>query len=333
MTGQPLVTVIAVCYNHARFVIECLDSIRNQTYPHMQIIIMDDCSQDDSVEIIRDWIARYGIECKFIAHQKNQGLCRTLNEALSHADGKYVSLIATDDLWLPDKIICQVEVMEKLPDSVAVLYGDTYLINEAGAPLPGLILDQCRDNLGTPPVGNIFPVLLEVNTIPALTALIRRSCYEKVGYYDENLRYEDWDMWLRIAQSFSFAYAPEPLSKYRQVATSMQRTLLDTENPRRYQDNFVIFHKCLTAHQLNREQRSRLVRGLEKDAEKLYELNCADAHRFLWQAYRAGHHFRPLLLAGLASLRVPYLHIARMDRRFAKLMNYARWRVRHLFTT
>lgn len=333
MTEFPLVTVIAVCYNHARFVIECLDSIRNQTYPHVQIIIMDDYSQDDSVELIRDWIERYGIKCNFIAHQKNQGLCRTLNEALSYAKGKYVSLIATDDAWLPEKISYQVKAMEILPQSVAVLYGDSYLMDEAGAPLPGLILDQCRIRSGTPPVGNIFPFLLEQNIIPALTALIRRSCYENVGYYDEQLRYEDWDMWLRISQKFSFAYEPEPLSKYRQVATSMQRTMLDTENPRRYQDDFIIFHKCLTVPELSKEQRKRLLRRLEKDAKRLYELNHADAHRFLWQAYRAGLHFRTLLLAGLASLHIPYHHVKRTDQHLTKLISYARWRVRHLFKT
>ena len=81
----PLVTVIATCFNHERFVVECLESIRAQTYPNIQLIIADDCSTDGSVPLIRDWLTQTGTVCTLILHQQNQGVCRTRNETLTHA--------------------------------------------------------------------------------------------------------------------------------------------------------------------------------------------------------------------------------------------------------
>ena len=198
MNEQALVTIIAVCYNHARFVVECLDSIRNQTYPHVQIVIMDDCSQDDSPKIIREWIDYHGIACDFIAHQKNQGLCRTLNEALKLARGKYISIIATDDSWLTDKLARQVAAMESLPEEVGIVYSDAYQIDEHGHRLPEMFI-EANHQIGSMPEGDVCERLIAGNFIPAMATIVRRTVYEGIGGYDERLVFEDWDFWLRAA--------------------------------------------------------------------------------------------------------------------------------------
>jgi len=314
MTEQPLVTVIAVCYNHSHFIVECLDSIRNQTHPNMQIIIMDDCSNDGSVKIIRNWIERYSIECRFIAHTQNQGLCRTLNEALELAQGKYISIIATDDLWLPEKLAIQVDVLENLPDDVGVVYGDSWQITEEGELLPELLLKPYQEKYGSLPEGDIYSRLIEGDFIPALNPLTRRSCYNMVGHYDEHLSYEDWDMWLRIAQKFKFVFMPQVVTKYRHVSNSMTRTIHEKRTLPRYRSDFLIFSKHVNNPCLSQKQRKQLKKRLTNDAEILYQLNAPDRVKFLWQAAWLTRSLRTSIICFFATF-LPHYRLHRFQKK------------------
>lgn len=228
------VTVIALCYNHARFAEECLNSIAKQI--DHQLIIVDDCSKDNSVEVIRRWIAENRIDCAFITHDKNQGVCKSLNEALTLATGEFVSIVATDDVWLETKIADQLPYFQD--SRVAVVYGDAYRIDAEGKLLEPNFIQTYR-HFSTLPEGNIFSTLLEGNFIPAPTVMIRRACLDVVGPYDERLCYEDYDMWLRLAQRFLFAYCPKVGAKYRHLNTSLS-TVFRKEI---YASNLLIFKK------------------------------------------------------------------------------------------
>ncbi len=220
----PLVTAFVGCYNHSRFVEECLDSVRHQTYPNLQVIIFDDCSNDKSVSVIDTWLKKHRLDWLFIPHARNIGICASLNEVLRLARGKYTSMVAADDVWLPDKTARQVEMMERLPEDVGVVYSDAFQIDENGATLPQMFIEAQR-NLAVPPKGFLFDVLLEGNFIPAMTTLIRRECFTQVGTYDEDLCFEDWDMWMRISRTFRFVYDTIPAAKYRIVSSSAARTM------------------------------------------------------------------------------------------------------------
>lgn len=215
----PLVTVIAVCYNHERFVVECLESIRTQTYSNIQLIIMDDCSKDNSVEIISDWKRTHPIKCTLIGHQRNVGLPKTLNQALRISEGKYISIISTDDFWLPKFIENQIKVLEECGETYGLVFGRSYIIDAESNRLPRFLPD-----LSPVPEGNVTRELLDQNFIPANTAMIRRSCFDKVGFYDEELVYEDLDMWLRISQHYLFKFSPGLLANYRFFPSSFSRT-------------------------------------------------------------------------------------------------------------
>ena len=228
MAESPLVSVIAGSFNHARFVRDCLESIRAQTYGNTELIIIDDHSTDDTVAIINDWLRTTGVTATVIVQDENQGICRTRNEALSHATGKYVACISTDDMWLPDKLERHVKEMEALPDDVAVLYSDAYRVDESGNPIEEMFIEPYLPNVHPPPSGDVYELLLENNFIPSLTTLVRRSAFLEVGPYDESLSFEDWDMWLRVAQRFKFAYSPVPSARYRIVSNSLDHTLRGT---------------------------------------------------------------------------------------------------------
>lgn len=253
LANLPLVSVIALCYNHERFLKNCLESVRSQTYPNLQIIIMDDCSKDSSVSLIREWISQNStLPVTFIAHEQNRGICKTLNEALSHTRGKYISMVATDDAWEPEKIFEQVTVMESLDETVGVIYSDAFTMNEAGVRQPKRFVETYR-NFRRLPEGNIHELLWEGNFIPAMATLIRRSVFEAVGKYDESLFYEDWDMWLRISRCYRFASYPKPTAHYRVFSASMSKSAADRMNC----SNEIIFTKNLLESLVPRSVRNK----------------------------------------------------------------------------
>lgn len=224
-SGSPLVTVFVGCYNHARFVVEALESVRLQTYPNIQLIIWDDCSQDNSVDVIEDWIRQHNVRCTFLAHKTNLGICKSLNEALYISKGKYISGVAADDVWLPDKTSRQVKIMESAPNDVGVVYSDALQIDENGTILPLMYLSE-YSTFTHPPEGFLFDDLWMENFIPAMTTLVRHECYNQVGVYDTDFCFEDWDMWMRISRRYRFIHDTIASSKYRIVSTSMNRTML-----------------------------------------------------------------------------------------------------------
>jgi glycosyltransferase involved in cell wall biosynthesis len=292
-TGNPLVSMLVLSYNQSRFVLETLESVEAQTYKATQLIIVDDCSSDDSVPTIERWVNENEINCTFIRHTKNQGICKSLNDALTVATGKYVSIVASDDVWLPDKIAQQVEMMESQPDRVGVIYSDAFQIDEWGRALPNMFIADHR-RLPEMPQGEVFSVLLEANFIPAMTTLIRRSCYDVVGLYDEDLPWEDWDMWLRLARHYSFLYSPTPSAKYRRH----EKSLSSSNQTSMLKGSFKTYFKQFCHGHLSEEQKSSLNNALLNMSEELYrrrDNESSDLLLGLWQATgnkRAGWMYR-----------------------------------------
>ena len=275
----PLVTAFVGCYNHSRFVEQCLDSVKHQTYPNLQVIIFDDCSKDNSVAVIDTWLKRHRLDWQFIPHTRNIGICASLNEVLRLARGNYISMVAADDVWLPDKTARQVEMMEQLPGDVGVLYSDAFQIDENGEALPQMFVEAHREFV-VPPEGFLFDVLLEGNFIPAMTTLIRRECFNQVGTYDEDLCFEDWDMWMRISRTFRFVYDTIPAAKYRIVLSSASRAMSGAM----WRSAKLLRVKYFFRGWLNAEQRRRWLNAVQ-------ERNAAlDLDGTVWRSYQLGLH-------------------------------------------
>jgi glycosyltransferase involved in cell wall biosynthesis len=280
--ASPLVSTIVLCYNQARFVLETLESVKAQTYKATQLIIVDDCSSDDSVATIEHWLQENGIHCTFIRHEKNQGICKSLNDALAVATGKYISMVASDDVWLPNKIADQVAIMEARTEQVGVVYSEAIQMETNGNCLPDMLI-AANWKLPEMPQGQVLDTLLVGNFIPGVTALIRRSCYDKVGLYDENLPWEDWDMWMRIARHYSFIYSPTPSAKYRHHEKSYSRS----DPGRMLKDSIKICLKQFHFGHLTEHQKSTLAGTMLDLAGQLYNRNdkqTSDILLVLWEA-------------------------------------------------
>lgn len=214
-TAFPLVSVICLCYNHKRFLAEALDSVLAQTYSNIEIIIADDASTDASQAIIKAYLAQYP-QLIYLPNNYNVGHCQTFNRALARASGKYVIDFATDDMLLPDRITEQVQQFEQLDDSYGVLYADAELIDEHSRHI-GYFYRRLPDGKQqpTPHAGYIYEQILKRYFIPAPTMMMKRSLLIKLGGYDEQLAYEDFDFWVRSAKVCQYYFQDKVQTKRR----------------------------------------------------------------------------------------------------------------------
>ncbi len=206
----PLVSVVVPCYNHEKYVKETIESIINQTYKNIELIVIDDGSKDGSVQVIQEMADKYGFT--FI-HRPNKGLSATLNEGIKLSKGKYFSAIASDDILMLEKIEKQVEFMESNPE-YGMCYGKIVYFEDS--------IKNTSEYSNSNKQGWVFDDLLNYGCfIPAPSTFMRKEVFETVGEYDENLWIEDWDMWLRISQKYQVGYIDEYLAYYRKHDTNI----------------------------------------------------------------------------------------------------------------
>lgn len=229
---NPTVSVIIPCYNHEQYIQACIQSIIGQTYPDIELIIIDDGSKDRSVEKIRELEAQCRqrfVRYRFL-HRANRGLSATLNEALALSSGTYVCFIASDDLMYPEKTTQQAAYLERHPD-VAAVFGHVDLIDESGRITGELLAGQTEYSFSE--------ILTSRHCYLAPTQMYRRSLFEAVGGFDEQVKIEDWDLLLRISRNGSrMANLPAKLCQYRQHGHNISKNWLLM-----YEEKKKILHK------------------------------------------------------------------------------------------
>ena len=222
------VTVVALCYNQARFLKETLNSIMAQTWRPGHFYIIDDCSTDNSVEVINEWLEENGHPATLIRHEINMGITNTMNHALSLCNTKYFHPWPCDDILMPDKIESQVTYMESLDWHPGFLYGDVQWIDNDGNLLrDSVIKDRIKHfGNGSMPSGFIFGQLVKFGCfIPTASGLYVTAPLKELGGFAEDLYAEDWDMFMRISLKHGIAFKSHVFSKYRRHhgSTEMSR--------------------------------------------------------------------------------------------------------------
>lgn len=252
---KPLVSVIALCYNHANYVEESLTSVVAQTYQPIQLIIIDDASTDESVKVIQQFIDNQkNKSIKFIPLTENVGNCKAFNIALSVAEGKYVIDLATDDLLLPHCIESQVNHFEKLGEDYGVVFSDVYLINEKSEIIRQFYLrDKAGKLLQKVPSGEIYKEILARSFISAASMMIRKRVLEEIRGYDERLSYEDYDFWVRTAGRYKYLFINDILVKKRILPNSHSKAFYLKENNKHLLSTLKVHEKALIQNQTKEE--------------------------------------------------------------------------------
>jgi len=220
------VSIIAGCYNHSNYVEELLNSVINQTYKNIQLIIFDDCSSDNSAEIIQKWINDKRISCVFLRHIENKGLAYSLNEALKYVEGKYFQLISCDDILVNNKIEIQVNLFEtQLSEEYGCVASNFSTIDENSK----IIKERYFAEKFIFPENTLGAILSNDLgygiIIHSPTVLYRKNILDKTGFFDEKIMQEDLDFLVRVCLNFKVAFCHQPLVKYRMLHTSMSRNI------------------------------------------------------------------------------------------------------------
>lgn len=209
---MPQATVIMPCYNHGRFVRESVEFILAQTTTDLELIVVDDCSKDDSVSVLRE-LARGDARLKLILHDKNLGASRSRNDGLRIARGDFIGFCDADDLWKSDKLESQIKLLVDNP-VYDVTYCDSEIIDQTGKPTGELFSQQFP--LPKTPSGNLFEQLLVTNFINMQTVFVRRSALGESIFFDEEIKWvEDWWQWIRLSRKHQFLYDERPMAQYR----------------------------------------------------------------------------------------------------------------------
>ncbi|HQS71915.1 MAG TPA: glycosyltransferase family A protein [Sulfurovum sp.] len=206
----PLVSVIMPSYNHEKYIEEAIRSVWEQTYSNVELIVLDDGSKDSSAEIIKRLEKISPIPMKVVL-KENEGLCRTLNVGLELTKGKYICPLASDDKFLKNKISLLVSEYEKYKDEVGAIFSKCYAIDSNGNRI-GEFAPNMKNYISK----NIFEdMLLWKYVFQYSTAIFSKKCLLEVGGYNENHKFEDWDLYLRISKKFLITFKDEFVAEYR----------------------------------------------------------------------------------------------------------------------
>jgi glycosyltransferase involved in cell wall biosynthesis len=209
--SRPNISVYITSYNQREYLVEAVESVLAQTLPASQIIVVDDCSQDGSQDVIAEYAARHS-HITPIFHRINLGVAQTRNHALQMTTGDFVTYVDGDDRFLPDKLAKEVELLDQSPEA-DVVFSNVYRIAADGTRL-GLWAARYK-----PPQGYVFCQTFArdfPNRVLFRNELVNYGAWKRIGFYDPGLVvYEDYDMRVRLTKQLRVAYCDQPLSEYR----------------------------------------------------------------------------------------------------------------------
>ncbi len=208
----PQVSVIMPCYNHARYLPESIESILGQSYGDLELIITDDCSRDNSMEVIENY-KRLDKRIVAIHHERNMGEAKSRNDALGLCRGDHIAFCDADDVWEKDKLKIQLAVLKKRRGN-DVIHSDSNIINENGVPTGERFSSYYHK--GRQLSGDLFHELCVTNFINVPTMLLPKQSVIDAGLFEEDFKYlTDWIYWIKVAKRYRFCYIDEPLARYR----------------------------------------------------------------------------------------------------------------------
>lgn len=224
MNDNPLVSIVVITYNSAKYVLETLESAKDQTYQNIELIISDDCSTDNTVEICREWVEKNKerfVRTEIITVEKNTGIPANCNRGYKEARGEWVKGIAGDDALYPNVIECYVNFIKLYPEARIVhARADHYKNAFSSSTLDkgylkkypvSFLKQKCLDSRKQ------YNLLCIGCLVEAPTVFMQRNLWLEMDGFDERIPMcEDWPMWLKVTKSgIPFYFMDQPAVKYR----------------------------------------------------------------------------------------------------------------------
>jgi glycosyltransferase involved in cell wall biosynthesis len=204
----PFVSVVVPVHNTARYLRAAIESVLEQSYPHFELLLVDDGSADASAAIALDYAQR-DRRVRVLRNERNLGIVKARNRGFAEADpaATYFAVLDSDDVCMPDRLQRQVEFLEANPDH-ALVGGHILVVDEHG--------DEVGARRYPTTYAEILQVITRYSPVAQPTVMIRRSALAAVGVYSEQFpRCHDYDLWLRMAAQFKIANLDAFTLKYR----------------------------------------------------------------------------------------------------------------------
>lgn len=226
-THNPLVSVVIITYNSAKYVLETLESAKAQTYPNIELIISDDCSKDETVAICRDWIEKNKerfVRIKLIESEINTGIPANCNRGYKAAKGKWIKGIAGDDILVADGI----ENFIRQYDGEDYIIAGNYQKFKTSSKGERLLYKEITPSARIVKIYNSsvkrqYEKMLRECFVNAPSIIFRRDLFDLIGYFDESYRLmEDYPFWLKtLSNGYKISYIPVLMVYYRQNHSSI----------------------------------------------------------------------------------------------------------------
>jgi len=227
--NSPLVSVVVPCYDQAAFLEECIESVVAQTYPNLEILIVDDGSPDDTAEVAQRLIERHPVSDIRLLRKPNGGVSSARNLAIAQSRGSFILPLDSDDILLPEMVEALVRALALHPE----------------ADIAACDIANFAMRTGVDTVGSLGRNVLAANCLP-YASLYRRKVWEAAGGYRENMRwgYEDWDFWVSCYErGFRSVRVPRPLFRYR--VKSLSRSTDALRNDQELRARIVANHAAI----------------------------------------------------------------------------------------
>ena len=206
---RELVSIVTPAYNAHRFIGECIESVIAQSYQNWELIIIDDGSTDETVDIIQQYVNR-DYRIILFSNEINIGASKSRNIAIKEAKGDYIAFLDSDDIWLPKKLEIQMELMDR--ESIAMCYSNYEIIDE-----DGYVINQFKA-----PIKVNYQDMLRTSYVGTLTTIYSIKKLGKI--YFKEVGHEDYLLKLEILKKIDYAIGvDEPLAQYRIVKNSLSR--------------------------------------------------------------------------------------------------------------
>ncbi len=289
---QPLVSVIMPCYNGEKFIDEAIESVINQTYKNWELIIVDDGSTDKSKKIINNYLSDERIY--YICHTKNIGIPSARNTGINTSGGEFIALLDQDDKWLPNKLDLQIDKFYESKPEVGLVFGNIDVVD-----LYGNIIYEVKNvkiNFEKINQRDLTRHLFLNCFIPSITVMYKRKCTKEVGRFDEAILWggDDYDLWLRIANKFKFAYVNKVLGIRRLHDNNYSQTERMIKGSMQLTNSIVRKHAFLNkykqkkiARDLYRLGRYKHLIGNFVEAKKIYIKAFSTCFNIGWKPYIA----------------------------------------------
>lgn len=222
---NPLVSIVVITYNSGEYILETLNSAYSQTYANIELIVTDDCSTDNTVELAQEWINVHSsrfVSAKLVKTPKNSGISANCNRGFNEAKGEWVKIIAGDDLLEPSSIQCYMEALPSLPSNLALIHGLVQKFtskNGANTFTDVWPLDTKTNCFYSNKLSNkeILAIMVDGNRIAAPSILYNRTAVERVGGFDDRYRFmEDYPLHIAlISNGYNVAFIDKTVACYR----------------------------------------------------------------------------------------------------------------------